>query len=502
MQPNKVKLLITGTSLVIFTFILQLNASFASDDESRDFGKRVEKLLDAKSTKLFGVKKPIKESFNGTLERAPGQAAQDLIILAKGLKAEILTRNAADKADMFALWPDDKTASYLIFCIEGSRELIGTLPSGINKYNPSVQRINANTGEVETILRGMNRCDGIRRTPWNTVLVTEETDDGAAYEIIDPLTITNNSVLDRTTGEIISADGNPSTNIVKRDSLPTMAWEGLTVLSSGVVIAGDELRPGSAAPDVDGGALFKFVPAVANNGTPIADLSESPLVAGSVFALQVSCVNSKQQFGQGCEIGNGAWVPVNAATARIDADANGATGYYRPEDLHQDPVYQGEGVRFCWTNTGNKGASNYGEIICGIDSDPLVADINTRTVIVNRFLEGDPDMNQPDNLAFQPKTGNVYVIEDNPNGDVFACLPDGADRDIKSDGCVKILSLKDPSAEPTGFEFTGDGKTAFVSIQHSNDDLMPLFDEFRTDDIVKITGFKIKKSFGKNKEED
>ena len=31
-------------------------------------------------------------------------------------------------------------------------------------------------------------------------------------------------------------------------------------------------------------------------------------------------------------------------------------------------------------------------------------------------------------------------------GDVFACLPDGADRDIKSDGCVKILSVTDRSA--------------------------------------------------------
>jgi len=32
-----------------------------------------------------------------------------------------------------------------------------------------------------------------------------------------------------------------------RAALPTMAWEGLAVLPSGVVIAGDELRPGSPA---------------------------------------------------------------------------------------------------------------------------------------------------------------------------------------------------------------------------------------------------------------
>ncbi len=72
-------------------------------------------------------------------------------------------------------------------------------------------------------------------------------------------------------------------------------------------------------------------------------------------------------------------------------------------------------------------------------------------------------------------------------------LPDGADRDIKSDGCVKILSVKDRSAEPTGFFFAPDGKTAYVNIQHSNDTNMPLLDDYGTDDLIKITGFKVKK---------
>lgn len=59
--------------------------------------------------------------------------------------------------------------------------------------------------------------------------------------------------------------------------------------------------------------------------------------------------------------------------------------------------------------------------------------------------------------------------EDHNNGDVFTCLPDGIDRDIKIDGCVKMLSVKDTSAEPTGFLFGPDGRAAVVSIQHSND---------------------------------
>jgi secreted PhoX family phosphatase len=127
-----------------------------------------------------------------------------------------------------------------------------------------------------------------------------------------------------------------------------------------------------------------------------------------------------------------------------------------------------------------------------VDSAPLTASNTQRTVVVNRFVEGDTDFNSFDNLDFQPHTGNMYVIEDHNNGDIFACLPDGADRDIKTDGCVKILSVKDSSAEPTGFLFDASGTTAYVSIQHSNDSLMPTVDGYGTDDIIRITGFKVK----------
>ena len=56
-----------------------------------------------------------------------------------------------------------------------------------------------------------------------------------------------------------------------------------------------------------------------------------------------------------------------------------------------------------------------------------------------------------------------------------------------------MLSVKDSSAEPTGFIFSTDGSTAYVSIQHSDDTNMPMVDGYGTDDIIKITGFKIKK---------
>ncbi|MEX0860770.1 MAG: alkaline phosphatase PhoX, partial [Cucumibacter sp.] len=369
--------------------------------------------------------------------------------------------------------------------IEGDREEIAA-----GKLNPSVQSISLADGTVSTLLRGMVACDGIRTSPWGTVIATEEEDDGGVYEILDPLLIDNVVISDRATGAV----SDPA-HVAKRTAMAVIAWEGFVMTPEGVVYGGDELRPGTDAPDADGGALFKFIPATLYSDGMIASLDQSPLVAGTSYALQVSCQGASVQAGQGCEIGRGWWVEIDPATARASAFASHATGYYRPEDLHQDPLFAGPGIRMCGANTGNEGASNYAEVMCYIDSEPTLApapDADGKVTLsaeANRFVEGDPDFNSMDNLAFQPGTGILYVIEDHENGDIFACLPDGGDRDIKTDGCIKMLSVKDSSAEPTGFIFTPDGMTAYVSIQHSDDANMSPLDDYGTDDLVVITGF-------------
>lgn len=510
---------LTGVAALSFVVVpvlaaVHIDPIFADDGhDSHDFGVKVEELLQVKSEQLFGVRKPLQESAPATSGdyRSLSQSAADQVLLAHGLHAEYLSREAGNKTDMMALWPNAAHATHLVTCVEGGRETIAP-----NKLNPSVQTINLNNGAVKTVLRGMDRCDGIRRTDWGTVLVTEETDDGGAYEILDPLSLDNATLVSRGTSNIVDSDGNPvAGQVAYRGALPTMAWEGLTVLKNGVVIGGDELRPGSGSLDSDGGAIFKFVPTTPRtDDSQISDLADSPLVSGNVFALVASCrdknSSSFPQYGQGCEVGHSAWSKVIPANARIDANAKGATGFYRPEDLHSDPTYTGDGVRFCWTNTGNEGAEHYAEVMCGIDTNPVgsnslktdgrtgleyLADAGESrgyaTASINRFVEGDTDFNSFDNLAFQPHSGNLYVIEDHSNGDVFACLPDGADRNIKTDGCVKILSVKDSSAEPTGFMFSDDGETAYVSIQHSRDGLMPKVDDYATDDVLKITGFRL-----------
>ncbi len=482
-------LFIYFVSLFVIAVVIPAYSYAGDDAENKDFGLMVEQLLNDQSNIFFGIERTLTDSAPAsTLPfRNESQNAKNQVLLAEGLEVEFLTRNAGDKTDMFAFFPSDNP-THLISSVEGGRELI-VAPA---KFNPSVQRINLQTGNIDTILRGMDKCDGIRLTPWGTILATEETADGGAYEILNPLNVTEETVTDRDLGIITDP-----LHIVKRNALPTIAWEGIAILPSGVIIAGDELTPGILESDSDGGTIFKFIPDIPRiDESNITVIEDSPLVSGSVYALQISCKGSEQQFGQGCEIGNGSWIPVSAQTARTDAADLGGTGYYRVENLERDPMFEAtsenpNAVRVCWASPGQENAGNFAAVFCAIDYEPLLGDPDMRTVVTNRFVEGDEDFNSFDNLAFQPFTNNLYVVEDHKNGDIFACLPDGEDRDIKTDGCVRILSVIDSSAEPTGFIFTTNGSTAYLSIQHSDDTLMPLFDDYPTDDIIIITGFKL-----------
>lgn len=171
-------------SLATAMLVLPAVSAHADDEDSHDFGARIEQRLKNSSMHWFGIQGPLGSSAQPTTGdyRTPGQSANDQVLLADSLKAEYVTRNAGNSADMFAFWPSDENPTHLIFCIEGNRQDLGTfLPGGlVKKFNPAVQRIKLLDGSVETILRGTISCDGIRRTPWQTILATEETSDGGA----------------------------------------------------------------------------------------------------------------------------------------------------------------------------------------------------------------------------------------------------------------------------------------------------------------------------------
>ena len=105
-----------------------------------------------------------------------------------------------------------------------------------------------------------------------------------------------------------------------------------------------------------------------------------------------------------------------------------------------------------------------------------------------------------DNVAFQPHTGNLVVLEDGPTSiinaqgkseprgnDLWICLPDGADDNNQTDGCVRFASLRDTSSEPTGFIFLGSGESAFVNLQHRDSD-----NAAGRGSLIKISGFKVR----------
>lgn len=478
---------------------LALAVAFAgganADDDHKDFGQMVENLLHTETEKLFGFEHALPRSADASdyVARELATAGQR-ILLADGLKAEFVTRNVAKSGDMISFYPSADNYTHLIVCIEQGRAAGG--------INAGVQRIEVATGKVENIVYGMSVCDGIRTTPWGTILATEEAgSQGRAYEILDPLNTTGHWVANRATGDVRDGinSATVSNKVVQRPKLGSFSWEGLEVIETGVVIAGDELSPSNGN---EGGAIFKFIPSAPRmpGSGNIADLSDSPLADGNLYALRVV---SGSHYGQAMERGAARWIgPVdwddvnnaNDKTSRQWALDNNATGFYRPEDLHADWTYTGQGVKVLWTNTGVESGRNYAEVMSMVEPEPLSA---ASVVEVQRFIEGDTRANSFDNLDIQPKTGNVYVIEDHDYGEIWACLQDGGDRNLQSDGCVSAASVVDPDGEPTGFIFDASGKTAYVIVQHGECPAALLDMNSNpvngcTDDVIKITGFEVR----------
>ena len=70
--------------------------------------------------------------------------------------------------DMMALWPTDQNPTHLIACNEQ-----GTA-------DPGLVRIRISDGFTETILKGTNSCDPVKRTAWGTILLRRRHDGVAA----------------------------------------------------------------------------------------------------------------------------------------------------------------------------------------------------------------------------------------------------------------------------------------------------------------------------------
>ena len=271
-----------------------------------------------------------------------------------------------------------------------------------------------------------------------TIILGEEAGDGAMYEIIDPLSV-EGATINRTTG----VSSSPKNR--RLDALGFNAFEGLAVLPNGVTYYGNELAATAGAP---GGAYYKFVPTTQwTGGRSITSLDQSPYANGTVYALRVG---SSGNYGQGFQYGTGAWQPLtgtNGALLQPLAAAAKATGYYRPEDIDIDTRALAAGnVRFCGDNTGRDSARYFGETICFTEGTLAASASGSGTPEVTLLVQGTPEFNMPDNIAYQSSRSNWIVHEDgstgaafaNWNDDLWSCLDDGRDSNTMSDGCIRI----------------------------------------------------------------
>ena len=428
-----------------------------------NFGLFRDHQLSVHSEQVFGVGQPLDESstesIGGVLVEADPTA---LVTLATGLHAHVVSAaaNLGPSIDMMVLWPNDANPTHLIACNEQGAA------------DPGVQRINLTTGAIDTMISGLVSCDPVRRTAWGTVVVGEEATDGWLIEIINPLQVSG-VAFNRATGT--ASGGSGAANVVGRPALGHLAFEGLALLPNGVLYYGDENRPLNGNP---GGAYFKFIPTTPWPGGTITSLSQSPFTAGKVYGLRLGKRSGNTDYGQGTNTGQGTWIEVvnaNNASLRTATTTLKLTGYYRPEDAEVDVDALAEGlVRFCANNTGNESQDRlWGESICVTDGTLAQATANTAIPEVQYLVIGTPELAMMDNLAHQPGRGNWIIHEDGDgpdvgrNNDLWSCLDDGDDDDSLSDGCVRIGTLNDLTAEWTGGTFNRWGDHFYVSVQHN-----------------------------------
>jgi hypothetical protein len=451
----------TFVAVAVAVGVLGATATMAVATRGTDRGEWEEHELESHAMSELGVGRPLPGPSANQVDASTAEAdPTTLVTLAGGLRARVVTADpaAAPNVDMMALWPDDVHPTHLIVCNEQ-----GTA-------QPGVQRIALATGAVETILSGTTSCDPAHRTPWGTVVVGEEAADGRVLEILDPLHTTG-VAYDRGTQTLVDTVGaDESAHVAVRSALGQLAFEGLGIYGNGVAYYGDENRPANGTP---GGAYFKFVPASPWAGGPsITDLAASPLASGQVYGLRLGRRSGNTDYGQGSETGEGTWVPVASGMLRTIAATEELTGYYRPEDISIDRAAEADGlVRFCGNNTGNEDFGDWGTTICVTDGSLDDATAGIATPAVQLLVAGDPELAMMDNLAYQPHRGNWIVHEDGEmltgNNDLWSCLDDGGDRDVLSDGCIRIGTLNDGNAEWTGGLFNADGTRFYVSVQHN-----------------------------------
>ncbi|WP_454062788.1 alkaline phosphatase PhoX [Candidatus Nitrospira salsa] len=281
---------------------------------------------------------------------------------------------------------------------------------------------------------GWNRMDGIKWTPWGTLLTAEES--GAYGRLFEC----------RVERLLLSC--------VDRPAVGRMSHEGIAVTRDGSVYVVDEF---------DGGSIFKFV-----SGT-YGDLSSGQLFALNVQSDDITMCSETAGVGF-IPTGNAEWVPLTPGRGRVVTDpaynARAAarearvTQFCRPEDVEiiEDHLY----VAMTTTHTVFQVSLS--------SEQPVV----TEYVGINTNMNSEESvpaysLSNPDNLA-SDQAGNLYIVEDNAGeNDIWMATPD-MDGNGEADSVVLFATMTTRGAEASGIYFPPQGPTRmFVNVQHADD---------------------------------
>ena len=304
----------------------------------------------------------------------------------------------------------------------------------------AVSVVDLQTGITRLLARdkSFDAVDGIRWTPWQTILFAEEIEGGRLFEIILNDDLVSGTVIDR-------------------PAVGRLAHEGIEIGPDGAVYVVDEhrgLTQGCAIGIPCGGGVYKFVPD-----------TRGDLSSGNLYALRVL----KNADLEG--VGQAEWVgPIDPLNARQSGSEFGGTSYQRPEDLEiiGNTLY----VAITEGTPDMFGDQNYDGRIIAIDLNSMQVSNYVKpgiNVPVENSAPGNPGFrtgfDNPDNLAESPD-GKLIIVEDNVPSDIWFAGKDH-DNDGAADSVWLFGSLSDPGAEGTGIYFGKDPTTLFVNIQHS-----------------------------------
>jgi uncharacterized protein len=299
------------------------------------------------------------------------------------------------------------------------------------------------TGETRLLAQraDFERFDGIAWTPWGTIIASEEA---------SPSVLKDPEYPNAVGGHVYEFD--PETGAVRTlAAVGARAHEGNRFDRAGNLYGISERTPGY---------IYRFVPD-----------QWGDLTSGDLYVLKLV-----EDLGD--RTGWAEWVKLDRDSVKVNsdaaADAIGAVGYGRPEDIE------------IGTSTGTDRRGDH-ILYAAITSENRVLAIDLKAgrrtpghlgqVFISDYVRAGvnapADFTFPDNLALD-KAGNLYITED-PGGnaaggktlgdDVWAA-PFNPESATQSKPAERFLSITDCEAEPTGIYFSPSGRTLFVNIQH------------------------------------